>query len=88
MAIGSVTFAQPIVGVIGHEEHLTATDGVCGLQGTEYAPDSGRGRGFEDPPDPNADQVALSGDRHTVLMALRTDKQFCDQMRIFTLSKE
>jgi hypothetical protein len=68
--VGAVTFDQPILGIIVTDEYLHASDDALGAEGTRY---SLGGRGLE-----GRDAVALSDDRHTLLLdwsaAIATDQ--------------
>lgn len=81
---GSVTFSQPILGLIVLNNQLDASD-FLGATGTYYAKaaDGEIGRRVElIASSPGRDEVGLSADRHTLSVNLWVDPTWTDQIRI------
>ncbi|HUF49396.1 MAG TPA: Ig-like domain-containing protein, partial [Longimicrobiales bacterium] len=75
---GSITFDDPVVGIIVYGPNLVATD-LLGAAETTY-PTQASGRGLESP-----DVITLSADRRTVTLDLESGTTV-DQVRILTRS--
>jgi len=77
---GSMSFREPIRGLICTTDQLNATNAILGSSNTLRClhPE----RGLESSPDLNSDLITLSPDRKTVLFKFRT--QSIDQLRILT----
>ncbi|MFN0242172.1 MAG: hypothetical protein ACKVWV_04700 [Planctomycetota bacterium] len=89
---GSATFSKPIIGVIVRQDNpdhrtLSASDPILGHPGTIYPGEMGdtldnphRGRGLEFG---NLDRIAVSPDRLTLTLTLRTGT-YMDHVRVIT----
>lgn len=75
---GTVTFANPIIGVICDGDRLTATNTLLGSRWSLRCEHPERG--LESSPDPNSDVVTISRDRRTLSVAVRTES--IDQLRV------
>jgi hypothetical protein len=88
-ATGSVTFDQPILGLIINATDLNSTNSVLGLAGVTY-PD-GPDHGLDIAPGAvgtgTADQITLSADMRTVTFDLRA-ASFADDFRVVTATPE
>ena len=77
---GSITFAEPILGIVCQTDRLNATNSILGdpvgLRCEHHE------RGMESRPDRNSDVVVLSEDRRTITFRFRT--MSIDQMRVLT----
>ncbi|MGL4513755.1 MAG: hypothetical protein ACRCT8_11750 [Lacipirellulaceae bacterium] len=80
---GSVRFPGKIVGVIGGDERLNATNGTLGARWTLACQHPERG--VESAPDPNADTIVLSRDRRTLSAVFQTES--IDQVRVLVESR-
>jgi uncharacterized repeat protein (TIGR01451 family) len=82
---GSVTFATPILGVIGSTAKLAASDAALGAPGTQYAGTT-QWRGLEPSGEGGlsllADKFTISADRKTISVDLQT--LVMDEIRIVT----
>jgi uncharacterized repeat protein (TIGR01451 family) len=76
---GTVTFASPIIGVIGATDRLAASDAALGAPGTTYA-GATSARGLESQ---NQDNVTVSADGRTLSFDIRT-AQVIDDLRVIT----
>jgi hypothetical protein len=88
-AIGSITFDEPILGVIAFSDGLNATNSVLGLAGITYS--SGPDHGLDFVPGGvgmgNNDQLTLSADDRTLTLDSRASS-FADDLRIITATPE
>lgn len=79
--IGTITFAQPILGVLALKSTLDPTDSVLGAPGTLYPVGSGNWRGLEFN---NPDHFRISADSKTLWFRFNTFGAV-DQIRILTV---
>lgn len=85
---GSTTigFSNPVLGFIGTNPGLNATDPLLGVSGTTY-PTGSAGRRLEQASDPNGDSVTLTDDRHEVIYGwAKANPAWLDTMRVITES--
>ena len=82
---GSVTFEEPILGLIVLKPALVSSDDCLGASGTFY-PDNFERRMELKAPNPTdpQDQVIFSADRKTVTVTVLTSVKWQDQVRIIT----
>ena len=83
---GSVTFDEPVLGLIVLNTQLNASD-YLGAPGTTYCADAGRRMELDGTaaiPNTLPDQVILSADRKTVYVRVATWNDWQDQVRVIT----
>lgn len=80
--VGTVEFAQPILGVMISEAAMSRSDNAIGGPDTEYPMTELRGLELEE-----GDWLEISGDRKTIRFAMNL-KGSIDQMRVITLADE
>lgn len=79
----SVTFDQPVVGVIYSSDRLASSDRSVGTSITHGGEDFARGRGL----DSGIDEILLSDDRRTLNLKLRGKDLEVDQVRVIVAAK-
>lgn len=83
---GTVTFPQPILGLIYTDADLHATDQMVGNGSTQYGPLAGEGtRGIATAQE--GDRIEVSDDAHTLKINLTADRG-ADQIRVVTAAPE
>lgn len=81
-AVGQITFARPIVGVVTEDRLLKESEIVFGIPGVEYPsartieprPEGDKREGF--------DKLILTADRHSLILELRENPGHLDQVRV------
>lgn len=84
---GSVTFSDPVLGLIALASSLNATNAELGLAGVTYSDGTDHGLELNPAGGGTSDVVTLSADRRTVSVDLR-DASFADDLRIVTAVPE
>ena len=81
-AVGQITFARPIIGVVTEDRLLKESEIVFGIPGVEYPsartieprPEGDKREGF--------DKLILTADRHSLILELRENPGHLDQVRV------
>ena len=82
---GSITLAEPIVGLIVLSDSLNATNAVLGIPGDLYPNGTQYGLELDPAGGGTSDKITLSPDRHTLTVDFRTSNS-SDNLRILTLA--
>lgn len=86
-ATGSITFAEPILGLLVLSDSENATNSILGLPGVTYSTGGDHGLGLNPGGGGNSDSVTLSDDLRTVTVDLNTN-YYADDLRIVTAVPE
>jgi hypothetical protein len=86
-ATGSISFAEPVVGILALSDTLNTSNSFFALAGVTYASGADHGLDFDPAGDGTSDIVTLTADRRTVAVDLR-NASFADDLRIVTAVPE